>query len=250
MTVGNGRATAISFAREGARVLVVDRNEEAAWKTVAAIRAEGGFARALVADITDERQVIGLAEAVEDELGGLDILHNNVGIVIPGSTESLSVADWQQAHEVNVTGMWLTLKHLLPPMRAQGSGAVINVSSLASFGTTWSNLSYTTSKATVNSMTRTVAAEYAPHGVRVNAIAPGLVDTPMGVEGQAERSGASREETVASRAELVPMGFLGSAWDIANAAIFLASDEARWITGVILPVDGGSSLGVRSPIHR
>lgn len=249
-TTGNGRAMAMTFAREGARVVVVDRDPDAGRATVEAIRAEDGEAHLHVADVTDEYQVSRLRTSVSDLLGGLDVLVNNVGIVLAGATETLSLDTWRRVHDVNVTGMWLTSKHLLPVMREQGAGAVINISSMASFGTTWSNIAYTTSKATVNSLTRTLAAEYASHGVRVNAIAPGMVDTPMGVDGEAERTGRTREQVVAGRADRVPLGFLGTGWDIANAALFLASAEARWVTGVILPVDGGSSVAIPSPPHR
>ncbi|MDP9792986.1 NAD(P)-dependent dehydrogenase (short-subunit alcohol dehydrogenase family) [Catenuloplanes nepalensis] len=249
-TVGNGRAVALAFAREGAHVLVADRDPAGAEATADLIRAEGHRADAQVVDITSEDQIKTLADTVRRSLGRLDVLHNNVGVVAGGGTEQIDEARWRLAFDVNLHGMWLTLKHLLPIMREQGSGAVINISSLASFGAGAATIGYSTSKAAVNAMSRSLALEYAPHGVRINVIAPGMIDTPMGVDTVARATGRPRDQVAAERAALIPMGRQGSAWDIANAAVFLASDEAAYITGAVLPVDGGSTLTIATPTHR
>ncbi|WP_181781793.1 SDR family NAD(P)-dependent oxidoreductase, partial [Pseudonocardia pini] len=201
-------------------------------------------------DVTSEEDLAALAGTVRTVLGRLDVLHLNVGLMIGGPTAELAPERWRAALDVNLTGLWLTCRELLPVLREQGGGAVVAVSSLASFGAGHANIAYTTSKAALNSMCRSLALEYAPHGVRINVVAPGMVDTPMAVDAVVRRTGTPRAEVVAAREALIPMGHQGTAWDIANAALFLASDEAAFVTGVVLPVDGGSSLGIPSPTHR
>ncbi|MDT3440018.1 MULTISPECIES: SDR family NAD(P)-dependent oxidoreductase [unclassified Pseudofrankia] len=239
-TIGNGRAVTVAFAREGARVLVVDRDLDAAEQTVAQVRAEGGDAFAYRADITEPEECEAILRAATEAFDRVDILHNNVGIVVAAATEATTVDDWNLGMAVNLTGLWLVCRQFLPVMRKQGHGVVLNVSSLASL-LPGAN-PYSISKNGVNALTRGFALEYARHGVRVNAIIPGMIDTPIGVDRVVEATGRDRDEVAAGRAAQVPMGRQGSAWDIANAAVFLASDEASYITGAILPVDGGSSL--------
>jgi NAD(P)-dependent dehydrogenase (short-subunit alcohol dehydrogenase family) len=241
-TVGNGRATALTFAREGAQVLVVDRDLESAEETAELVRKDGGRATAHRADITVDGDCRSILDAALDALGHIDILHNNVGIVPAGRTEELSAEQWRQGFEVNLTGMWLTCKYVLPHMRQRRSGAVVNISSMAGLLAGGEAIAYSTSKAAVNSMTRSLALEYAPHGVRVNCIAPGMMDTPMGVDAVARATGGDREQVAARRAAMVPMGHQGTSWDVANAALFLASDESAFLTGVVLAVDGGFTL--------
>ncbi|WP_369228640.1 SDR family NAD(P)-dependent oxidoreductase (plasmid) [Streptomyces sp. R39] len=241
-TIGNGRAACLTYAREGAGVLVVDRDPAAAEQTVTLVREQDGQAHPLQADITSETDCRGIPEAALAAFGRIDILHNNVGIVPGGPTEQLTAQQWRTGFEVNLTGMWLTCKYVLPHLRAQGSGTVINISSMAGLMAGGEAIAYVTSKAAVNSMTRSLALQYAPHGVRVNAIAPGMMDTPMGVDHLARTIGASRDEIAAQRAAAVPMGHQGTSWDVANAALFLASDDAAYITGVVLPIDGGYTL--------
>jgi NAD(P)-dependent dehydrogenase (short-subunit alcohol dehydrogenase family) len=246
-TVGNGRAAALLYAREGARVLVVDRDLAAADDTADQIRAEGGAAEAYRADVTSERDCAELAIAAADRLGTVNILHNNVGIVSTKRTEDLPVDEWQRVVDVNLTGMWQSSKFFLPLLRDSGNGVVINISSLAGLMAGGQAIAYSTTKAAVNALTRSLALEYAPQQVRVNCIAPGMIDTPLGVDDVVRATGQNRDEVVASRAGLIPMGHQGTAWDVARAALFLASDDAAFITGVVLPVDGGSSLGVAPP---
>jgi NAD(P)-dependent dehydrogenase (short-subunit alcohol dehydrogenase family) len=242
-TVGNGRATAVTFAREGARVLVVDRDQDAAQDTVAQILAQGGTAVAHRADITSEDDCAALPQAALAALGRVDVLHHNVGIVPHGGTDTLTSAQWRRGFEVNLTGMWLVCKYVIPVMREHG-GSVILISSLAGGLALGDPIAYATSKAGVNSLGRSLAVENAAHQVRVNVIAPGMIDTPIGVDEEARAAGVSREQIAAAHTAMIPMRHQGTSADIANAALFLASDESAFVTGVILPVDGGSSLAL------
>ena len=242
-TIGNGRAAAVLFAREGAKVLCVDRRLDSAQETVAMIAAEGGEAVAFEADITDEAQCAAIIAEAGARLGRLDILHNNVGIgARDSSVTRLERVDWERILSVNLTGMWLTLKHALPVMRAQGGGAIVNISSLAAIAPA-NIIAYEVSKAGVNKLTTSTAALNARHKIRCNAIMPGLMDTPMAVAGISAARGESVEAVRAARNARVPLGGkMGDAWDVAYAALFLASDEAKFVTGVLLAVDGGASV--------
>ena len=239
-TMGNGRATALRFAQEGAKVLVVDKDEASAAETVALIEAEGGTGSMLGADITDEAQCKAIADTCVERFGRIDVLHNNVGRSEDDrATPDLDVATWERLMDMNLKGMFMTIKHVLPVMRAQKSGSIINVSSTASVSIC-ATVTYKTSKGAINTMTQHLAMENAPYGVRANAILPGLMDTPMAIERRAREQGVERDVVRAARNAKVPLrGQMGTAWDVANAALFLASDEAQYITGVLLPVDGG-----------
>jgi NAD(P)-dependent dehydrogenase (short-subunit alcohol dehydrogenase family) len=246
VAVGNGRATAVTFARHGARLLLVDRRRDAAEETAALIENEVGTRPFVhVADVTRDRDCEEVAKVALDVLGGVDILHNNVGIVgSPADPVELSEDDWDRVMATNLKAMWLTCRHVLPIMQAAGAGAIVNVSSIASVMSGASNMPYILSKTGVNSLTRSLALGYAKHNIRVNALLPGLIDTPMAVDDLARRRDVSRQVVEAERNALVPMGAMGSAWDVAQAALFLASDESRFITGVLLPVDGGQTLRI------
>ncbi|MGW1836414.1 SDR family NAD(P)-dependent oxidoreductase [Streptomyces sp. NPDC002067] len=196
-----------------------------------------------------EDDCAGLADAALGALGHIDVLHNNVGVVPAGRTADLPSAEWRRGFEVNLTGMWLTCKYVLPHMRERGSGSVVNISSMAGLLAGGETIAYSTSKAAVHAMTRSLALEYAPHGVRVDALAPGMMDTPMAVDSVAGAGGARRDELAAARAGMVPMGHQGTSQDVADAALFLASDESAFITGVILPVDGGFTLRTGAAEH-
>lgn len=239
-TIGNGRATALLFAREGAAVLAVDRRGEAADATVGLIRAAGGTAEPLEVDITDEEQAAAIPAACRDVFGTPTILHNNVGIGTgDGSVTRLDRDVWERIFEVNLTGMFLTCKHVIPQMREAGRGSIVNISSVAADAST-PLAAYKTSKAAVNAFTQHLAMANARHGIRVNAIMPGLMDTPMAIGGHAVATGTDPDRLRAARDELVPLGRRqGTGWDTAYAALYLASPEARFVTGVILPVDGG-----------
>lgn len=244
-TIGNGRATAILFAREGARVLAVDHRLDSAQETVALIRDEGGEAEAFAADATRESDCEAfLADAVK-RWGRVDVLHNNVGI---GGGDSgpahLSEEAWDRILEVNLKSVILPCKHVLPIMRAQGSGAIINISSIAAVCAT-PIVAYKASKAGINAYTQSLALGNAKHGIRANVIMPGLMNTPMAIEGISSALGVPKDDLIRARDAQVPLlGKMGTAWDVAHAALFLASDEAGFITGVSLAVDGGQSARI------
>ena len=242
-TIGNGRAMAYLFAKEGACVFCVDRDLASAEETADKIVSDGGQARAYQADITSTEACITLIEEAEAHLGSIDILVNNVGIGNgDGKVAALREEIWDQIFDVNLKGMWMVSKHVLPVMKKQESGVIINISSIASqlyHGGT----AYEVSKAGVKKLTESIAAGYAQYGIRCNAVLPGLMDTPMAIEGTAQATGLPTEKIRNRRASMVPLQKKqGSAWDTASAALFLASDEAVYITGVLLPVDGGLSL--------
>jgi len=241
-TIGNGRATALLFAREGANVVLVDSNLESAEETESMIRNEGGDAFSVRADVTSERDCIGFVNTTIDRFGRIDVLHNNVGIGTgDGPIEILTEDSWNRIIDVNLKGMFLSCKAVLPQMRKQKFGAIINISSIAAVCS--ANITaYKISKAGVNALTHQIAMDNAKFGIRANAIMPGLMNTPMAIEGISRARGIPKEELIRERDSRVPLnGKMGTAWDVAYAALFLASDEARFITGVILPVDGGQS---------
>jgi len=245
--IGNGRATSVLFAREGAKVLTVDRRLDSAQETADLIAKEGGEAFAVAADVTSEESVMAAVKACVDRWGRIDILHNNVGISVEGGDApitEITTEAFDRIISVNLRGMVYSCKHTIPVMRKQQSGVIINISSMASLEDyPW--VSYKTSKAAINAMTQQIAIQNAKHGIRCVAILPGLMDTPMAVDRRAEAWGKSRDEVVAERNAKVPLrNRMGTAWDVANAALFLASDEAQFITGIILPVDGGRSVKV------
>jgi NAD(P)-dependent dehydrogenase (short-subunit alcohol dehydrogenase family) len=242
-TMGNGRATAILFAREGAKLLLVDRHAASAEETRALIDAEGGESLVCEADVTRDGDCERIAERCAEAYGRIDVLHNNVGIGDAGGPVELAEKDWNRVIDVNLKSMYLTCKHALPHMERGGGGTIVNVSSMAAvrFGPI-PMLAYSASKAGVNALTRSVAMQYAERGIRANAIMPGLIETPMAMEGITARANIAREDLKRIRDAAVPMKHMGDAWDIAAAALFLASDEAKYITGVVLPVDGGLSL--------
>ncbi len=236
---GNGKATAVAFAREGARVVAVDRHLPAAEETAALIRSEGAECLALRADVTQADSVAAVVRHCVETFTRIDILHNNVGIVEVGGPLETSEAGWDRVMAVNVKGMFLTCKAVLPVMLQQGAGAIINISSVAGIRYTgMPYIAYSASKGAVNQLTQSLALQYAAQGIRVDAILPGLMNTPMIVEPFRDLHGGF-EEMIRARDALCPMKRMGDAWDVAHAAVFLASDEAKYITGVLLPVDGG-----------
>ena len=233
--IGNGRAAAVLFAREGANVLLVDVNRAAADATLAMIEQEGGEAAVFEADVTSADHSRSMVEEAVRRWGRLDILDNNVGIGGRGTVVEVDEADWERVMRVNVTGMMLASKYAIPAMQRSGGGAIVNISSISALrphGLT----AYSASKGAVIALTRAMAIDHAREGIRVNCIAPGPLYTPM-----VYADGMS-EEMRELRRRASPLGIEGTAWDVAHAVLFLVSDEARYITGVVLPVDGGVTL--------
>ncbi|MHB8576556.1 MAG: SDR family NAD(P)-dependent oxidoreductase [Dehalococcoidia bacterium] len=244
-TIGNGRATALLLAREGARVMVIDRALATAEETAALITGEGGEAAAFAADVVEEEQVRAAIEACVARFGRIDLLHNNVGASLAlgdAPATELTVEAFDRIIAVNLRGMWLACKHALPRMRSQNSGSIVNISSMAA-RSAYPYVGYKTTKVAVIGLTENLAAHNAQYGIRVNTILPGLMNTPMAIEARVA-TGIDRAEIIAARDRQVPLGRkMGTGWDVAYAALFLHSDEARFITGVSLPVDGGTGVG-------
>lgn len=245
-TIGNGRATALRFAQEGAALVLVDRDAASLEETRRMVEAEGGTAHALVADIATMDECARVAAEASALLGGIDVLHNNVGIGAgDAGVTSLDEEVFDRILRVNLKAMWMTCKHVVPLMREQGTGgAIVNISSTAAIAAAGNLTAYKISKAGVNALTHNLAVSNARFGIRANAIMPGLMDTPMAVDAAARARGVDRAEVADRRARQVPLGHQGTAWDVANAALFLASDEAGFITGVMLPVDGGQTARI------
>jgi len=245
-TIGNGRAMAILFAREGAEVMLVDRRPESAEETRKMIEAErGGTAFVFEADITGTEDCKNIADACVDRYGRIDILVNNAGTGRgDGGAVKLSEDAWDTIFNLNLKAMYRTCKYVLPVMEAQQSGVIINISSIAAICAA-RMLAYKTSKAGVNALTHMIAMTYAKKGIRCNAVMPGLMETPMAIEGISAATGIEKAELIKQRGAAVPLkGGMGTAWDTAYAALFLASDEAKFITSVMLPVDGGQSARI------
>lgn len=240
--LSNGAACAILFARHGAQVLCVDRSEQAARETLRLIEAEGGDAGFHPADVRNTAQLDAMAEECARRYGGIDVLHYNVGVEEFGALAEVTDESWDRVHEINLRGAMASARAVLPHMVRRGGGSIVFMSSVAS--RKWSPmqfLSYSTSKAALNHLARVVARQYAPQQVRCNAIVAGLIDTPHAAALYPDAQAA--EEGRRARNARCPMGRQGTPWDIAEAALYLASDASSYVTGVELVVDGGLTLG-------
>jgi NAD(P)-dependent dehydrogenase (short-subunit alcohol dehydrogenase family) len=236
---GNGKAAAVTFAREGAKIFAIDINQDAAAETTELIRKDGGTCVPFRADVSSDGEVKALVAACMKEFGRIDILHNNVGINRKGGAATLTEADWDLVIDTNLKGMFLTCRAVLPIMEQQRRGTIVNVSSITAIRyARRPYIAYATSKGGILAFTRTLAVEYAGKGIRANCIMPGHINTPMvHVDNPGHPDGV--EGFIKERDKWVPMGRMGEAWDVANAALFLASDEASYITGTEIIVDGG-----------
>ena len=236
---GNGKASSVAYAREGATVVAIDRERSAADETAVIIGELGGRCATFAADVTDSASVKAVVDEVLAREGRIDVLHNNVGTTIMGGPIELTEADWQTVLDVNLKSAFLTCKHVLPVMVRQQKGVIVNISSMAAIRYTgYPYAAYYAAKAGLNQFTVGLAMQYAKQGIRVNAIMPGLMNTPL-IYQQISGQYANAAAMAKARDEACPMGRMGTGWDIAKAAVFLASDEASYITGVCLPVDGG-----------
>jgi len=236
--IGNGRAAAILMARAGARVALVDNRRDWAEATAGMIGNEAGESAVIEADVTDPAACARIVAQTVGRWGKLDILVNNVGVEgPPGTAVEVDLAEWDRALRINVTSMMLMAKHAIPEMRKSGGGAIVNLASVAGLRGGNPNLLYTTSKGAVVQMTRAMAAHHGGEGIRVNCVAPGMVYTPM------VYSGGMTEEVRDARRRRSLLQTEGTGWDIGNAVVYLVSEEARWVTGVILPVDAGTTAG-------
>ncbi len=242
---GNGKAASVAYAREGAAVICADLSRASAEETAQIIAGEGGRALALDADVTTLASVE-RAVAAGLAWSAIDILHNNVGVVLQGGPLEIGEEQFRRSLDLNLGSVYRTARALLPHFLERGRGAITNISSLAAIRWTgYPYFAYYAAKAAVNQATVALAMQYAGRGIRANAILPGMIDTPL-IYAQISDQYDSVDALVAARNRAVPMGRMGTAWDVANAAVFLASDEAGFITGVCLPVDGGQSCGMGS----
>jgi NAD(P)-dependent dehydrogenase (short-subunit alcohol dehydrogenase family) len=245
-TIGNGRAAAVLFAREGAKVLLVDRDLERAQQTAAVIAAEGGQSQCFAGDWTRAADCRAYAKACTDAWGRVDFLHNNVGSGAgDGPPTDIAEDAYDRIMQINLKGCLFSCQAVLPLMRAQASGTIVNISSIAAVAYAPGLTAYKLSKIGMNMLGQQLALSNAKYGIRVNTIMPGLMDTPMAIEGQAKTHNIPKSELRAERDKRVPLKQkMGTAWDVAYAALFLHSDESKFITGVALPVDGGQSARI------
>lgn len=243
---GNGRATAVRFAEEGAKIFAIDRNLDSVTETVERVTAADGEIVTHQCDVTNSVSVNAMVKTCLDRFGRIDVLVNNVGGSAAGGPAEMSEDVWDAQVDYNLKSVFLTLKHVLPVMEQQKSGAIVNIASTSGLRWTGSaQVGYAATKAGVIQLSRVVAVQYADKGIRVNTVVPGQLHTPM-VEARlaGQRAGGDVEALLKSRLERIPIGFMGDGRDTANAALFLASDEANFITGVQLPVDGGSLVDI------
>lgn len=237
----NGKAVSVLLAREGARIAALDFSADNLRPTIEAVEQEGGNCLPLIANVTRSEELKAAVEATVAKFGRIDILFNNVGLQALGGPEDLAEDTWDRLMDANVKSVFLACRHVLPVMRAQRSGVIINNSSLAAVSFLYPSIAYSSSKGAIDAFTRNLAVEVAPEGIRVVAVRPGLIATPRITHRLRERFGDDYQQALEDRHRIVPMGRMGESWDVANAVAFLASDEARYITATELVVDGGLS---------
>ena len=234
---GIGRATSLAFAAEGASVAVVDLNAEAAEAVAQEIRAAGGTAVAIAADVSNEDDIVRVVETAKESFGGIDVVFNNAGIIRRTTAVETTVEEWDRVFGVNVRAMFLMCKHVVPIMKANGGGSIVNTGSGWGLKGGGQAISYCASKGAVVNMTRALAIDHGPDGIRVNSVNPGDVDTGM-LRDEARQLGQDQTGFLAEAAER-PLNRMGQPSEIAAAVVWLASDEASYVTGAALVVDGG-----------
>jgi NAD(P)-dependent dehydrogenase (short-subunit alcohol dehydrogenase family) len=240
----NGKATAVLFAREGAKVFAVDRDSRAAEETCAIILSEGGVCTAHQCDVSDTDEVTKMVEACAAAYGRIDVLFNNVGVQAVGGPLELDETDWDRLMTVNVKSMYLTCRAVIPFMLRQGGGSIVNNASTAGIRFTYPNVGYAASKGAVRQLTQNIGVQYAAQGIRCNAVLPGYIATPRITDRLKRSNPKDYEEKIRERQEQVPAGRLGTAWDVAYAVLYLASDEAAFVNATDLVVDGGQTASV------
>jgi len=248
---GNGQAAAVAYARAGAQVVCVDIHLRRAELTADLIRDEGGVALPLHADVASSGDIEAVVDRIVDEFGTVHIVHNNAAISPFGDPVTLSEAEWDRTFEVNVKSCFLSCKFILPLMRAQNHGVITNISSILSTRVSqYDVLSYYASKAAVDQFSRAVAVANAPFGIRCNSVQPGLINTPLiHAHDDVLDVHGSLKETVLERDAISPTGKQGTAWDIANVSVFLASDQSAYLNGAVVPVDGGLLAKQAAQVH-
>ena len=245
--IGNGKAAAMLFAREGARVMLVDANLGAAEETQRLIREEGGICFTSRGDVSRAADCERLARECIAEYGRIDILHNNVGIEIPGGILEISEEDWDRTLDVNLKSVFLMCRAVVPQMLDQGGGAIVNISSINGIRTLPAlSGAYGASKLGMVALTREIAIEFAAKGIRCNAVLPGMMRTPFVEVSLTKAWGGDVDDMMRQRDAMIPLGRQGESWDVAHAALFLASDDARYVTGAALVVDGGLTGAVQT----
>jgi len=240
----NGMAVSVALAREGAMIAALDTSLDNLQPTLAAVAEAGADCLPLIADVTQSAALKDAVDATLARFGRIDILFNNVGLQALGGPEEISEETWDRLMSANVKSVMLACKHVLPVMRQQRAGVIINNSSLAAISFLYPSVAYSSSKGAVDALTRNLAVQVAPDGIRVVAVRPGLMATPRITQRLKQKFGDNFHEALADRHRIVPMGRMGDAWDVAHAVTFLASDEARYITATELIVDGGLSASV------
>lgn len=246
---GNGKAAAVLYAREGARIFAVDIDIDAARETSSIIASEGGDCTVHSCDVSRGDEVQAMVQACAERYGSIDVLHNNVGIIDVGGVVETSEGSWDRVVQVNLKSIFLTCKHTIPHMESQGKGSIVNIASTV--GIRWHGvpyISYSSTKAAIIQFTKATAMQYAARNIRCNAVLPGFINTPFVHKSLAEfYSAGDIEKMIAIRDRQCPMGKMGEAWDVAYAALFLASDESKYVTGAELVVDGGLTCSTSEP---
>ena len=244
----NGKATAVLFAREGARVLAVDRDLAAVAETKAVIEKEGGACTVYQADVSLAADVRGMADACLKTYGRIDVLFNNVGLQIVGGPLDLSEDDWDRIMTVNVKSMYLACRAVIPHMIEQGGGSIINNASTAAIRFTYANVGYAASKGAVKQLTQNIGVQYAAKGIRCNCVMPGYIATPRITDRLKRSNPDDYDDRIRERQQAVPSGRLGSAWDVAYGVLYLASDESAFVNATELVIDGGQTASVTGKV--
>ena len=240
----NGRATAVLFAREGAKVFAVDRDLKSAEETCAIIKSEGGEATPHQCDVSIAAQVDAMVDACLARYRRIDVLFNNVGLQVVGGPLDVEEEDWDRLMTVNVKSMYLTCRAVIPHMIRQGGGAIVNNSSTAGIRFTYANVAYAASKGAVKQLSQNIGVQYAAKGIRCNAVMPGYIATPRITDRLRKSNPDDYDEKIRERQMAVPSGKLGTGWDVAYGVLYLASDEAQFVNATELVIDGGQTASV------